>query len=144
MQFRTIRTAFDHEDNIVRASELTPRSRGTWLCRSCRSALRLCWRHDNGGYFEHDLEVAENIILKHCEYLITSSPPPPSPFTQAVSEILQRTESKPKKPSSRDYVCVLCQYEYHGSRQCPGCGEHIYITEMKDLDTVTRPKKFAQ
>ncbi|AJJ07013.1 hypothetical protein [Yersinia pseudotuberculosis] len=104
MQFRTIRTAFDHESNVVRASKLSPHSRATWLCRSCRSTLRLCWTHDNGGYFEHGLEPAENVILKHCEYLLTPSGKPPSMFTLAICEILQRAESLPKTLSYKDYI----------------------------------------
>lgn len=143
MQFRTIRTAFDHEGNVVRVNELTPRSRGSWFCRSCRSVLRLCWTHDNGGYFEHDLEVAENAILKHCEYLLTSSSSPPSLFTQAVSEIVQRTEPFPKVPSSKDYFCVLCDHAYYGLRKCPCCLNSLYSTEAALRDTQTIPKKWA-
>jgi hypothetical protein len=34
MQFRTIRTALDHEGEVTYIRDLTPRSRGPWFCRS--------------------------------------------------------------------------------------------------------------
>ncbi|AYW90037.1 hypothetical protein EGX47_00930 [Yersinia pseudotuberculosis] len=144
MQFRTIRTAFDHESNVVHASKLSPHSRATWLCRSCRSALRLCRTHDNGGYFEHDLEYAENVILKHCEYLLTTLVKPPSMFILAVCEILQRAESLPKTLSYKDYICVLCNHAYYGLRKCPCCHNSLCSTEAAVLDTQTIPEKWAK
>lgn len=59
MQFRTIRNALDHEGEVTYIRDLTPRSRGLWFCRSCNNLMRLHWTHDNGGYFEHDLEDAD-------------------------------------------------------------------------------------
>lgn len=40
MQFRTIRTTLDHEGEVTRIRDLTPRSRGLWFYRSCNNPLR--------------------------------------------------------------------------------------------------------
>ncbi|ERM08567.1 hypothetical protein L584_21605 [Pantoea agglomerans Tx10] len=47
-------------------------------------------------------------------------------------------------PSKKDYFCVLCQHEYYGFRCCPACKQHIYSTEVKDIDTLTVPVTFAK
>ncbi|WP_448622505.1 putative zinc ribbon protein [Dickeya fangzhongdai] len=47
-------------------------------------------------------------------------------------------------PSKKNYFCVLCQHEYYGFRCCPACKQHIYSTEVKDIDTLTVPVTFAK
>lgn len=144
MQFRTIRTAFDHQSHVVHASKLSPRSRGTWFCCSCRSALRLCWTHDNGGFFEHDLEDAEELRLKHCAYRVISQDKPVSAFDQAVNALMKRDDAPSTVLLRTDYFCVLCQREYYGLRCCPECGQHIYSTELRLRDTLAVPVRFAK
>lgn len=144
MQFRTIRTALDHEGEVTYIRDLTPRSRGLWFCRSCNNPLHLHWTHDSGRYFEHDLEEAEEFRLMHCEYRVFSQDKPVSAFDQAVNSLMAREDVHSKGPSKEDYFCVLCEYKYYGHRCCPECGQHIYSTEMKDLDTLTVPVTFAK
>lgn len=144
MQFRTIRTAFDHEGEVIRIRDLTPRSRGLWFCRSCNNPLRLHWTHDSGGYFEHDLEEAEELRLTHCAYRIITLDKPVSAFDQAVNALMERDYALSTEPSEKDYFCVLCQHEYYGIRCCPKCRQHIYSTEPGLRDTLTVPLKFAK
>ncbi|EMT6396763.1 MULTISPECIES: putative zinc ribbon protein [Klebsiella] len=144
MQFRTIRTALDHKGQVAHTRNLSPRSRGAWYCRSCNNPLRLHWTHDCGGYFEHHLEEAEVHRLMHCEYRVISQYKPISAFEQAVKALIERDDVSVIAPSEKDYFCVLCQRDYHGQRCCPECGEHIYSTEMNDLDTLTIPVTFAK
>ncbi|KFC06273.1 hypothetical protein GTGU_02794 [Trabulsiella guamensis ATCC 49490] len=144
MQFRTIRTALDHEGEVIHTRDLTPRSRGRWYCRSCNNPLRLHWTHDCGGYFEHDLEESEERGLKHCAYRVISQDKPVSAFDQAVNALMERDDAHATEPSKKDYFCVLCQREYYGLRCCPVCRQHIYSTEMKDLDPLARPVTFAK
>lgn len=89
MQFRTIRTALDHEGEVTYIRDLTPRSRGLWFCRSCNNPLRLHWTHDNGGYFEHDLEDANERRLTHCAYQIIARDKPVSFHSLFISLITQ-------------------------------------------------------
>ncbi|MDT8885882.1 putative zinc ribbon protein [Klebsiella aerogenes] len=144
MQFRTIRTALDQEGEVTYIRDLTPRSRGLWFCRSCNNPLRLHWTHDNGGYFEHDLEDADERILMRCEYRVISQDKPISAFEQAVNALMERDDSVSTEPSKKDYLCVLCQYEYYGFRCCPACKQHIYSTEVKDIDMLTVPETFTK
>ncbi|WP_252150570.1 zinc-ribbon domain-containing protein [Escherichia coli] len=63
--------------------------------------------------------------------------------------ILQLSKSsiystKPYRSLKKDYFRVLCQREYYGLRCCPECRQHIYSTEMKDIDTITVPETFAK
>jgi Protein of unknown function (DUF3279). len=144
MQFRTIRTALDHEGEVTYIRDLTPRSRGLWFCRSCNNHLRLHWTHESGGYFEHDLEDADERSLMRCEYRVISQDKPISAFEQAVNAMLERDDSVSTEPSKKDYFCVLCQYEYYGFRCCPVCKQHIYSTEVKVIDKLTVPVTFAK
>lgn len=144
MQFRTMRTALNQEGEVTYIRDLTPRSRGLWFCRSCSNPLRLHWTHDSGGYFEHDQEDADERRLTHCAYRIIARDKPVSAFDQAVNAMMERDDVSVTAPSDRDYFCVLCQREYYGIRCCPACGQHIYSTEMKDLDTLTIPVNFAK
>ncbi|HCM9268849.1 TPA: hypothetical protein N5L33_004806 [Enterobacter cloacae subsp. cloacae] len=144
MQFRTIRTALDHEGEVTYIRDLTPRSRGLWFCRSCNNPLRLHWTHDSGGYFEHDQEDAEKIRLTHCEYQIIVLDKPVSAFEQAVNVLMERDDLYDNETSKKDFFCILCQREYYGLRYCPTCKQHIYSTEVKDRDTLimlTKVKK---
>ncbi|MFB4597863.1 zinc-ribbon domain-containing protein [Enterobacter cloacae] len=102
------------------------------------------WTHDSGGYFEHDREDADERRLTHCAYRIIARDKPISAFDQAVNALRERDDVSVTAPSDRDYFCVLCQREYYGIRCCPACGQHIYTTEMKDLDTLTIPVNFAK
>lgn len=144
MQFRTLRTALDHEGEVIHTRGLTPRSRGLWFCRSCNNPLRLHWTHDCGGYFEHDLEEAEEHRLKHCAYRIMSRDKPVSAFDQAVNALMERDDVFVTAPSEKDYFCVLCQREYYGPRCCPECRQHNYSTKPGLRDTLTLPVKFAK
>lgn len=139
MQFRTIRTALNQEGEVTYIRDLTPRSKGLWFCRSCSNPLRL-----HCGYFEHDQEDADERRLTHCAYRIIARDKPVSAFDQAVNALMERDDVSVTAPSDRDYFCVLCQREYYGIRCCPACGQHIYSTEMKDLDTLTIPVNFAK
>ncbi|MEQ4796790.1 putative zinc ribbon protein [Enterobacter cloacae] len=76
--------------------------------------------------------------------LLTASRARISAFDQAVNALMERDDVSITAPSDRDYFCILCQREYYGIRCCPACGQHIYSTEMKDLDTLTIPVKFAK
>lgn len=144
MQFRTIRTALNYEGKVIRIEDLTPCSRGVWYCYSCKNPLRLRWTHDNGGYFVHDLEEAEESTLKHCEYQQSPLNKPTSAFNQAVNNHLARNEKLPRVLPPKDYFCVLCQHQYYGPRCCPKCKQYIYSTEVKALDTQTIPVTFVK
>ena len=109
MQFRTIRTALDHKGEVTYIRDLSPCSRGLWYCRSCNNPLRLHWTHDSGGYFEHDLEDADERRLTHCEYQIIVQVKPVSAFEQAVNALMQCDDSASTVPSKKNYFCVLCQ-----------------------------------
>ncbi|HCM7227279.1 putative zinc ribbon protein [Citrobacter sedlakii] len=144
MQFRTIRTALDHEGEVTYIRDLTLRSRGRWFCRSCNNPLRLHWTHDNSGYFVHDQEDADECRLTHCAYRIIARDKPVSAFAQAVNTLMERDDVPVIAPSEKDYFCVLCQSEYYGFRCCPACKQHIYSTEVKVIDTLTVPVTFAK
>lgn len=144
MQFRTIRTALDREGEVTYILDLTPRSRGIWFCRSCNNPLRLHWTHDSGGYFEHDLEDADERRLTHCAYRIIVRDKPVSAFDLAVNALIERDDVSVTVTSEKDYFCVLCQREYYGHRCCPECGQHIYSTELNNLDSLTVPVTFAK
>ncbi|WP_234009371.1 zinc-ribbon domain-containing protein [Cronobacter sakazakii] len=144
MQFRIIRTALNHMGKVIHARDLTPRSRERWYCCSCNNPLRLRWTHDSGGYFEHDLEEAEELKLRQCEYQAIPQEKPVSAFEQAVNALMERDDTPSTGPSKKDYFCVLCQREYYGFRCCPECRQHIYSTEMKLFDLLTVPEKFAK
>ncbi|MDH1610859.1 putative zinc ribbon protein [Klebsiella aerogenes] len=144
MQCHTIRTAIDHEGEVTHIRDLTPRSWGLWFCRSCNNTLRLHWTHDSGGYFEHDLEDADERRLTHCTYRIIARDKPVSAFDVAVNALMERDDVSVTAPSEKDYFCVLCQRKYYGHRCCPECGQYIYSTEMNDLDTLTIPVAFAK
>lgn len=144
MEFRIIRTALDYEGKVINIRDLSPRSRGLWYCRSCNNPLRLSWTHDRGGYFEHDREESEELRLKHCAYQVIPQVKPVSAFDQAVNALMERDDACSTESAKKDYFCVLCQREYYGLRCCPECQQHIYSTEMKDLDIHTVPVTFAK
>ncbi|WP_422114491.1 hypothetical protein KIM49_00525 [Escherichia coli] len=89
MQFRIIRTALNHMGKVIHTRDLTPRSRERWYCCSCNNPLRLRWTHDSGGYFEHDLEEAEELKLRQCEYQAIPQEKPVSAFEQAVNALME-------------------------------------------------------
>lgn len=144
MQFRKIRSACLADGYLVRAQDLTLRSRGPWYCKSCGNPLRLYWTHTEGSYFEHDLELAEDARLSPCEYLQASSPKSPSPSAQAVHDILQRDNTMLGRPTDQYYWCVHCEYEYYGPKTCPNCEEWLFTTEKKNLAAQTVPEKKAR
>ncbi|MCX3187431.1 putative zinc ribbon protein [Escherichia coli] len=92
MQFRIIRTALNHMGKVIHTRDLTPRSRERWYCCSCNNPLRLRWTHDSGGYFEHDLEEAEELKLRQCEYQAIPQEKPVSAFEQAVNALMERDD----------------------------------------------------
>jgi hypothetical protein len=100
MQFRTIRTALDHDGEVTYIRDLTPRSRGIWFCRSCNNPLRLHWTHDS-GYFKHDQEDADECRLTHCEYRIITQDKPVSTFDQAVNALMECDDVYTTAPSKR-------------------------------------------
>lgn len=108
--------------------------------------------HDNypyvhaagSGYFEYDLEDADERRLTHCEYQIIAQDKPVSTFDQALTALMVRDDTPSTDPSKKGYFCVLCQREYYGIRCCPHSGQHIYSTEMKDRELLTIPVKFAK
>ncbi|WP_444546549.1 putative zinc ribbon protein [Citrobacter braakii] len=57
---------------------------------------------------------------------------------------MERDDVYATTPSKKDYFYVLCQREYYGLRCCPACKQHIYSTEVKDIDTITVPETFAK
>ncbi|EPS9350926.1 zinc-ribbon domain-containing protein, partial [Citrobacter freundii] len=125
MQFRTIRTALDHEGVVTHLWDLAPHSRGIWFYRSCNNPLRLHWTHNSGGYFEHNLEDADERRLTHCEYRSITQDKSVSTFDQAVNALMERDDIYATAPSKKDYFCVLCQHEDYGIRCCPECGQHM-------------------
>ncbi|MGY9364624.1 putative zinc ribbon protein [Citrobacter portucalensis] len=57
---------------------------------------------------------------------------------------MERDDVYATTPSKKDYFYVLCQREYYDLRCCPACKQHIYSTEVKDIDTITVPETFAK
>lgn len=90
------------------------------------------------------MEDADERNLMRCEYRVISQDKPISAFVQAVNAMLERDDSASAEPSKKYYFCVLCQYEYYGFRCCPACKQHIYSTEVKDIDMLTVPVTFAK
>ncbi|MEC5321460.1 putative zinc ribbon protein [Brenneria populi subsp. brevivirga] len=107
---------------------------GKFYCRSCGNPLLLCATYTQGRFFKHDLEHSDTDDLLQCQHYI----PPVSAKRPAKTSILQVTDI-PCALQPKNYICVMCDYQYHGKKICPRCGLTIYTTEVEKRDTPIEP-----
>lgn len=139
MQFKKIHEACTAQGGCVKATDMYLNVLFNYLCPSCGNLLRLHWTHTEGRYFTHILENVNLATLTNCEYIIPASTSgsarPPTPFSTAVQETLQRDNSTLGFPVAERFMCVMCNHEYHGLKMCPLCQSTMYTTEVKNRDT---------
>ncbi|PWC14325.1 hypothetical protein B4923_05305 [Brenneria roseae subsp. americana] len=129
MKFDKIYFAENEHGKPFSIDFLPIRTTDKFYCRSCGNPLLLCTTHTEGRFFKHDLEQSDTDGLLQCCYYIA----PVSAKQPTVAGILQVTDM-PNSPQPKDYICVMCDYRYHGKKTCPCCGRSIYTTEVEKRD----------
>ncbi|MFJ5485397.1 putative zinc ribbon protein [Pectobacterium actinidiae] len=129
MEFKKIYFAENEQGKPFSIDALPIKNTDKLYCRSCGSPLLLCTTHTQGRFFLHDLEHSDADDLLQCQHYI----PPEFAKHPTIAGIPQVMEM-PYSPQSKDYICVMCDYPYHGKKNCPRCGRTLYTTEVEMRD----------
>ena len=129
MNFDRISFANNEQGKPFSIDFLPIQTTGKFYCRSCGNPLLLCTTYTQGRFFKHDLEHSDTDDLLQCQHYIA----PVSEKRPAATSILPVTDmSCALEP--KNYICVMCDYQYHGKKTCPRCGVGIYSTEVEKRD----------
>ncbi|MEI7386508.1 putative zinc ribbon protein [Pectobacterium versatile] len=129
MEFRKIYFAENEQGKPFSIDALPIKNTNKFYCRSCGNPLLLCTTHSQGRFFLHDLEHSDTDDLLQCQHYIA----PVSEKRPTATSIFPVTDM-PCALQPKNYTCVVCDYPYHGKKDCPRCGVGIYTTEVEKRD----------